>query len=138
MNYELAKELKESPRERQKRVYWENPERERARKQAWALANKEKVREYRRKTQLTIKLHILNHYGGRCVCCGQDDYHFLSIDHKNDDGHKQRAQHGRSGVASFYYWIKKNGYPDDLQVLCYNCNMGKAIYKICPHQSITN
>ena len=59
------------------------------------------------------------------------------IDHINNDGNKQR-KNGKytGGTANFYYWIKTNNYPTDLQVLCYNCNMAKAIYKICPHKQM--
>jgi hypothetical protein len=136
ISYELAKE---KTRERYRLSYATNREHVLAKKKAWQAANPEKVRLSRKNTNWKIKLATLAHYGGKCVCCPESNPKFLSIDHINDDGYKTRAQNGRSGVASFYYWIKKNGYPTDLQVLCFNCNMAKAFWKICPHkESVTN
>jgi hypothetical protein len=80
---------------------------------------------------------VMNHYGGRCVCCGEDSQIFLCIDHIKNNGNKHRKEIGRtqSGKA-FYYWIIQNDYPDDLQILCFNCNMGKQLNGgICPHQT---
>jgi hypothetical protein len=121
MKYETAKELKLA---KVKKYQADNPE---------------KVKETRRKHHWNIKSQILMHYGGKCACCGETDLKFLCIDHINNDGAKQRKEAGfTAGISSFYYWIKKNGFPTDLQVLCYNCNMAKALYKICPHKSLTN
>lgn len=116
MTYELAKRLKA------------------AKVLAYQRANPEKIRETRRKTNWKIKIATLTHYGGKCTCCGEGEPKFLTIDHINDDGYLNRRQNGRTGVASFYYWIKKNRYPTDLQVLCFNCNLAKGHFKICPHQ----
>lgn len=33
-----------------------------------------------------LRMHVLNHYGGKCVCCGTTTMEFLSIDHINDGG----------------------------------------------------
>lgn len=72
-------------------------------------------------------------YGDRCACCGEANPLFLTIDHVNNDGHKLRQQHGMS--SSLYRWIIREGFPDIFQLLCYNCNMGKARNKgMCPHQ----
>jgi hypothetical protein len=76
-------------------------------------------------------------YGGfSCVCCGETEEMFLSLDHVNGDG----AQHRRhiaaqSGSNSLYVWLKKNGYPPGFQVLCMNCNQGRHRNKgVCPHK----
>ena len=31
-------------------------------------------------------------------------------------------------------YLKKNNYPDGFQVLCWNCNLGRAHYGVCPHK----
>lgn len=72
---------------------------------------------------------VIEHYGGRCVCCDESTFEFLAIDHINGMGEQQRKQ-WRSG--NFYTWIMKNNYPLDLQILCHNCNSAKGFY--CPHQ----
>jgi hypothetical protein len=91
-----------------------------ARTKAWA----KKIRE-----------DVFNHYGSECVCCGERTPEFLCIDHANNGRGNPADRHGTSGGPMFYAWIKRNNYPDDLQVLCHNCNMAKALYGICPHQT---
>jgi len=73
-----------------------------------------------------------NHYGGKCVCCGEDNYKFLVIDHINGGGRKHRKQIGSGGYA-LIHWLDKNNYPEGFQVLCHNCNAAKAHYGSCPH-----
>lgn len=106
------------------------------RKKKWQRDNPEKVKEIRKKTTLKIKIETLVKYGGICKCCGEKEIKFLAIDHINNDGAKQRKElkETRGATGSFYYWLKKNNYPKGYQVLCHNCNMAKAFYKICPHQ----
>ena len=37
-----------------------------------------------------------------------------------------------------YIWLKNNNFPEGFQVLCFNCNCGKARNKgICPHSGKT-
>lgn len=88
--------------------------------------------------RLNIKKSIMKEYGGKCVCCGENNIKFLSIDHIRNDGNKHRKQigsYGRSGTG-MYLWLKKHGFPkDNFQLLCFNCNLGKAHNGgICPHQ----
>ena len=111
--------------------YRANREVELEKKKEWQRKNPEKVKEIRRKTTWKIKVKTLNHYGGKCACCGETEIKFLAIDHIDNDGGKDRK---RAGASCFYYWIKRNDYPTNLQVLCHNCNMAKSFYKICPHQ----
>lgn len=81
-----------------------------------------------------VRNTVLEHYGKICACCGEADPRFLTIDHKNNDGYVQRRLDG-SRRAGNYKWIIKNGFPTDLQVLCFNCNSGKAANGgVCPHQ----
>lgn len=85
-------------------------------------ANREKLRN-----------DILQHYGGKCVCCGEAAYEFLAIDHIDGNGNAHRRAIGQSNL---YRWIRKNGYPDNFQVLCHNCNNAKGFYGYCPHQKV--
>lgn len=73
-------------------------------------------------------------YGGSfCACCGETEFAFLTLDHINNDGGKERRAHGR-GIYT-YGNLRKRGYPPGLQVLCMNCNFGKSINGgICPHK----
>jgi RNase P subunit RPR2 len=70
-----------------------------------------------------IKIEVFTHYSGgtpKCKRCGFDDIRALTMDHINGDGYIQRKEIKRGG-SSFYLWARENGYPDDLQVLCHNC-----------------
>ena len=78
-----------------------------------------------------IRLLVLNHYGGKCECCGEDQYEFLAIDHKNGDGAKHRKE---TGLHSMVSYIIKNNFPDRFRILCHNCNQAIGHYKYCPHQ----
>lgn len=75
---------------------------------------------------------ILDHYGRKCVCCEESNESFLTVDHINNDGSKQRKIYKNT-----YSYAVSNGFPVDLQILCYNCNMGKARNNgICPHKGV--
>jgi hypothetical protein len=74
---------------------------------------------------------VINHYGGKCVCCQQSDMDVLSLDHVHGGGTKHRREVG-SG-SKFYRWVEKNNFPPGLQVKCLNCNISAGLYGECPH-----
>ena len=83
-----------------------------------------------------IKREVMNAYGGRCVCCGESELVFLTIDHIHNDGAIHRREIGATG--GFYFWLKRHGFPRDrFQVCCFNCNRAKYILGSldrCPHR----
>lgn len=80
-----------------------------------------------------LRAAALAHYGNACACCGETLEAFLCIDHVNGDGEKRRKYLDRNHTA-IYGWLQKHNYPDDFQILCYNCNHAKAKRGVCPHQ----
>lgn len=107
--------------------------------------------EYYRKQQESSSLvrrqkekeAVMSHYSkgkNSCVCCGQVGIEFLTIDHINNDGAKQRRELKTArGGASFYRWLRRNGYPGGYQVLCANCNLSKEIGGgVCAHKRCEN
>lgn len=77
-----------------------------------------------------LKVEVLSHYGGVCICCGESEVEFLCIDHVNNDGNKHRKEI----EMPIYRWLKKQGFPKDgFQILCFNCNHAKR-FGVCPHQ----
>lgn len=102
----------------------------------WTMKPRVRVyrKKYRKKWNKVYRQTILNYYGNRCVCCGESHPEFLCIDHINNDGAKQRKKINLSAGSGSYSWIIRNDFPDDLQILCANCNMAKAYYGVCPHQ----
>lgn len=92
--------------------------------------------EKRRSDAKLRKREVFIGYGGKCQCspCGEINFDFLTVDHKNNDGntHRRTVKFG----ASLYTWILKNKFPDILQLLCWNCNMAKRFNGgVCPHVS---
>lgn len=80
----------------------------------------------------SLKAKVLENYGNCCACCGETAPEFLSVDHINGDGKQHRALTGTG--LNFYRSIIKNNYPDDLRVLCFNCNMARGFFGYCPHE----
>jgi len=79
------------------------------------------------------KLQALEHYGGKCTCCGESEEKFLTFDHINNDGNEHRKT-ARGKIAS---WLHSHGYPKGvIQILCWNCNLAKEKFGVCPHQEV--
>jgi hypothetical protein len=74
-------------------------------------------------------------YGGyKCACCGEAEPLFLSVDHVANNGgeHRKREIHARKLVE----YLKRRRFPKGYQILCWNCQMGKARNGgICPHKN---
>lgn len=87
----------------------------------------------RRTNYLLLKVTAFLKYGPFCVCCGETEPMFLTIDHTNNDGAEQR----RSGLSGdkFYKYLIDNPKSPDYQVMCWNCNSGRYVNGgICPHK----
>lgn len=69
-------------------------------------------------------------YGGKCLCCGETTLKLLTLEH--------RLGRRRDPIKGSDQWaqLASAGYPKDrYEVLCFNCNLGKAINKgVCPHK----
>lgn len=82
------------------------------------------------------KIKVLYYYSNgtmKCQCPGCEVSHieFLSIDHVNGGGQKDRESF--KGARTFYEYLVKNNYPEGLLTLCYNCNLAKGFFGQCPH-----
>jgi len=90
-----------------------------------------------KKWTAALKAKVLEHYGNKCACCGETEPVFLTIDHINSDGYKHRAKTGyRITGNALWKEIVNKGYPNTYQILCWNCNSGRAINNgVCPHYS---
>ena len=136
-----------------KREYWlRNRERFLPSHTAWYQKNKEKVllQRHERYKDLasnpnyhktvnartkairdSYRALAIEHYGGKCACCGETEPDFLSFDHIGGGGSKHRKEvlRGRTMGA----WLVRNGYPEGFQILCHNCNLARGFYGYCPH-----
>lgn len=67
--------------------------------------------------------------GDQCVCCGEKEKAFLTIEHTEGGGTKLR---GNNPYAEYRRIIRTNG--KGCTVLCANCNMAKERPGGCPHR----
>jgi hypothetical protein len=77
-----------------------------------------------------LRQEIIDHYGGKCSCCGETRFEFLVLDHVNGGGSKERQQYN---LWQIYLRVKKLGFPRSFRVLCQNCNSSYGHYGYCPH-----
>lgn len=109
----------------------------------FARETRSRLNSYSKITRLRLKIETLGRYSKtdipECGCCGEEEVLFLTIDHTNNDGGEHRKIMKEGGISSsgymFYYWLKRNNFPQDLglETLCYNCNLSKGVYGTCPH-----
>ncbi len=107
--------------------------------QRWREANREHNnaynREYRKRyphygvipTRIyrkNLRLKVIEHFGGKCMKCGFDDWRALQIDHINGGG---RKSFGKIRPSPVYYHNKLLGETPGVtyQLLCANCNQIK-------------
>lgn len=90
----------------------------------------------RRDFMRALRRSVIEGYGARCNCCGESRYEFLTLDHVDGRGAQDRRENGSNArdVQSIYRRVFRAGFPPGYQVLCYNCNCAKHIYKECPHR----
>jgi len=98
----------------------------------WSRNHPELRRERARNYGLKTRRLVYDAYGNKCVCCGESEEKFLSLDHINRDGQQHRKTAGNS--TQYYRTIIKEGFPDTMQLLCFNCHMAKDFRGGCPHQ----
>ena len=89
-----------------------------------------KTTERNRLYCLKVRKDVIDKYGGICTCCGESNFAFLTIDHVNNDGSLERMP-----SKSWFLKLRRESRREDLQVLCWNCNMAKFHFGVCPHQS---
>lgn len=96
-------------------------------------SNTEAVRAVEKKYKVKRRRSVLDHYGGKCACCGESHYEFLAIDHVNGGGlkHRKSLKHQSTCMAA---WLIRNGLPEGFRVLCHNCNNARGFYGYCPHE----
>jgi hypothetical protein len=102
----------------------EKRRRDTERTRQWRQNNRSRYNRYWQVWRAKLKIDVLRAYGGRiprCKKCGICDIRFLTIDHPNNNGGRERKNLDRYG-SSFYHWLRQNGFPTGYRVLCYYCN----------------
>lgn len=111
-------------------------------RQKWAENNRPKTNAIMLRYRQKLKAECFAAYGDKCVCCGETIPAFLTLDHPNNDGAAHRKSLGfiagkcGDGVGTHLYRrLKLQGWPPIVQLMCWNCNLGKRCNGgICPHQ----
>lgn len=75
----------------------------------------------KRNRYIDLKLTVFSHYGNQCASCQESKVEFLTIDHLNNEGNNHRKEIG----SQIFPWLKKHHYPNNFQILCFNCNYNK-------------
>jgi hypothetical protein len=103
----------------------------------WYSSNKEYAKQYHQEWRLRLRQEVLSHYAQgtpACKCCGETIECFLTLDHRDGGGRKHREEVRRQGTL-MYVWLKRHGFPEGFDVLCFNCNCGRHINGgVCPHK----
>ncbi len=97
---------------------------------AWRARNPEAQGRYLKQARIDCIAHYSSTDPPTCACCGVHEPEFLVIDHIHGGGGKERRELGRSLFPN----LRKKGYPDGYQVLCWNCNSAKHYHGMCPHE----
>ena len=79
---------------------------------------------------------ILDHYGPKCNCCGETTTEFLTLDHINNDGAVHKRSLNTKDSHAIKKWVVQNHFPDNFQILCYNCNCVRNTLGYCPHEKL--
>ena len=79
------------------------------------------------------RAEMLAAYGGKCVCCGETEGRFLTLEHIFHDGSQHRASKGPNQIVSD---LRRLGWPKDrYTLLCMNCNWSERNGGPCPHKA---
>lgn len=91
--------------------------------------NKQKKAEYQRGIYRKTKEKFLEMYGGKCACCEEQIFDFLTIEHKQG----QRRITKETGTRAYRKALLEYR-PDLYEILCWNCNCAKGQLGYCPHK----
>lgn len=115
--------------------YARNKERVSAYNKEYEKKNYNRLSEKRRQRHANDRIECLKKYSKDgvpvCICCGEKEVSFLSIDHING---KQGRTRKTVGQGLYRKLLKKHDH--NIQILCFNCNLAKGFYGVCPHNKI--
>jgi len=92
---------------------------------------KNRRNELKREHNKNLREQFFEMYGGVCMCCGEKDIRFLTLDHVDGNGKDDRRERSQEAILRE---ALSNLNTEKYQILCYNCNMGRSINNgVCPH-----
>lgn len=89
-----------------------------------------------KKIAIRLKDECLKQYGEKCLCCGEQNKRFLTLEHKerNGNNHRKKLFKHNVGGVHMYRWLKKNKFPKGYAILRMNCNWATRYGDVCPHK----
>lgn len=112
---------------------------QRARQAIYQKENRDRLYAYNAKWQrernARLRAELIDAYGRVCACCGESEPIFLDLDHVHNNGNAHRREVGNNTQVMLE--LQRLGWPTgDYQLLCCNCNQGKARNGgVCPHHA---
>ena len=113
---------------------------QRARQLVYQQKNRERLYAYnaswQRKRNAALRSEMLEAYGSACACCGERQPLFLDLGHIENDGAAHRREVGNNTQVMLQ--LRAKNWPRErFQLLCCNCNQGKARNGgVCPHANV--
>lgn len=101
------------------------------------MANKEHCNSKSKAYSLKLKHEVIAAYGGKCVCCGLNEWMFLTIDHIDKKNREVDRDANGKNITGYrlYMILRKLRYPQEgYRCLCFNCNCVRGVYGFCPHE----
>ncbi len=95
-------------------------------------ANRDRERERYR----AIRKQFLDMHNHTCRCCGETHDEFLTLDHVNGDGAKERGGNKNGPCRAYRAAIDAGPNSPDYRCLCCNCNFAIGRYGYCPHGNL--
>jgi hypothetical protein len=88
--------------------------------------------EYYASLKARAKEKCLDHYGHCCACpgCTVTIPEFLSVEHLKGGGIKHRKE---NKIGNMWLWLVRHKFPAGFAVWCFNCNLAKGFFGVCPH-----
>lgn len=116
----LKSECKDCRRARQREYLQQVGVRERRREYQQQPRTRELRRKRNRKLRSKLRTEALNAYGNRCAGCGTTEN--LEFHHVAFDGGAHREEIGAGGSDTLHLWLKRNGFPPIVELLCKDCH----------------
>ena len=83
-----------------------------------------------------LRAQVLLAYGRKCAHCGDRRLECLEIDHVGGWGNEHKDLRGRRLTGyGLWVWIRDNGFPKSIRLLCGSCHSALSYWKLLPRMN---
>jgi hypothetical protein len=100
------------------------------------INNRTKILANQKVRLVELKLKTISLLGARCVCCGDTTFEFLTVDHTEGGGSRERKANRTAGSQLYRVLNREGCAADKYRLLCMNCNFSFGHYGNCPHDTL--